>query len=300
VARPVKTHHSGARRNAFQEFEITSPAAIDLPGSQPVQPRARGAVRLATKPRGGRSVVADLYQSGSLKTLFPRRDGDSLEAVLINTAGGITGGDRFEIAAEVTSGTEVTLTTQAAERAYRAQTGEQGVLRTDLKVASGARLNWLPQETILYNGSALSRRLDMALEPGAVALMVEPVVFGRLASAETLDTASFRDHVRITRDGLPIYTDRMAFDGDIAAHMARPAVGAGAAAMASVVYVAPDAEAHLSRCRSFLPATAGASLLARDMLVLRLLAADGFALRRSLVPVLESLSHGTLPRTWMI
>jgi urease accessory protein len=270
------------------------PVASDLAP----QPRARGAVRLGTTagPRG--TAIAHLRQAGSLKLVFPRA-APAVQAVLVNTAGGITGGDRFEVDIHAGAGSRLTLTTQAAERAYRAQPGSSGRLTTRLHAASGARLDWLPQETILFDGCDLSRRLYVDLESGADLLLAEPVVFGRAAMGERLTDARFSDAITIRRDGKPIYLDRLRFAGDVTAYLARPAIARGAGAMATLVYAAPDAEVQITPLRAVLTGDAGASLIAPDLLVMRLLAADGFALRQTLVPVLTRLSGQDLPRAWM-
>ncbi len=251
----------------------------------------------------GPDRLGRLRQSGSLKCLFPRRDRAGLEAVLVNTAGGITGGDRFEIAAQVGAGARLILTSQTAERAYAAQPGEVGRLVTRLDVGPGGRLDWIPQETILFDTSALSRRLTVTLAPGATTLVAEPLIFGRTAMGEEVRKGQFHDRIEIRRDGRPLYRDAMRLDGDIAARLDRPHAGGGARALASVVYVAPDAEAQLAAVRRALPGTGGASLIGDDVLALRLLAGDGFELRRSLIPILTRLmstSGGDLPKPWMI
>ena len=118
----------------------------------PSQPRARGEAQVTAKARDGASVIASLRQAGSSKLVFPR-GGAGLQAVLVNTAGGITGGDRFALSATAGPGTQLTLTTQAAERAYGAQPDETGRVTNRLRVSEGAQLNWLPQETILFENS---------------------------------------------------------------------------------------------------------------------------------------------------
>lgn len=218
----------------------------------------------------------------------------------MNTAGGITGGDRFEIAAQAGPGATLTLTTQAAERVYAASAGEVGRLETRLAVAAGARLNWIPQETILFDRSALTRRLVVTLAPDAALLLAEPLVFGRGAMGEDLRAASFEDRIEIRREGRPLYLDAVRLDGDIAARLDRPHVARGARAMVSLVYVAADAEAHLGPLRALLPGTGGVSLIGDEVLALRLLAADGFDLRRHLVPILTRLTGADLPKPWMI
>ncbi|TCO72010.1 urease accessory protein UreD [Rhodovulum euryhalinum] len=256
-------------------------------------------MRLAAKARADGSALADLRQSGAFKALFPRPRDGAVDAILVNTAGGITGGDRFEAQVEARAGSHLRVTTQAAERAYRAQPGERGRVRNRLAVGPGARLDWLPQETILFEGSALERTLMADLAADARLLLVEPLVFGRAAMGEVVHDALFRDRIEIRREGVPLYLDALRLHGDVAADLARPAVAGGAGAMASLVFADPGAEAHLGPLRALMPATGGASLLRKDVLVMRLLAPDSFALRRVLVPVLMRLTGNSLPRSWM-
>jgi urease accessory protein len=228
-------------------------------------------------------------------------DAAGLQAVLVNTAGGITGGDRFSLSATAGPDTHLTLTTQAAERAYGAQPGETGRLRNRLTVAQGARLDWLPQETILFENSRLRRDMQVDLAADARLLFVESLVLGRALMGEALHAVTFHDRVEIRRDGHPVFLDALALTGDANAHMTRAAEGAGA--LASVVFAAPEAAGLLGPVRAVLDATptpAGASLLAPDLLHIRLLAPDSFGLRKALIPALTLLSHGPLPRTWMI
>src|SRR6056297_1328080 len=267
--------------------------------AQTTPPRARGRAALSSKVVNGRSVLADLHQSGAFKVVFPRAD-DGLRPILLNTAGGVTGGDRFALDVHVAANTHVSLTTQAAERAYRAQPGEIGHVRTTAKVHDGGCLHWLPQELILYNGCAMDRRLRIELSPKARLLMVEPIVFGRTAMGETLTEGHFRDRIEVNRTGQPIYRDALHLSGDIAAKLARSAVAGGAVAMASLLYVAPDAPAHLDRVRAYLGEWGAASLLRADVLVLRLVASDSHVLRLHLLPVLDLLSQSNLPASWRL
>jgi urease accessory protein len=240
-----------------------------------------------------------LRQSGALKLLFPRR-ADDVHAILINTAGGITGGDRFDISGKAGADTRLTISTQAAERVYRAQPHQTGRVHTNLRVQSGARLNWVPQETILFDGCALHRSLSVDLDEGAEFLMVEPVIFGRRAMGEELRDVRFDDRVSIRRAGDEIYRDGVHIWGDAAAQMDRPAIGGGARAMASLVLARPGAETQLPTVRDIIGTSGGASMLATDLLVVRLLAADGFELRRRLLPLLDHLTENALPNSWRL
>lgn len=288
-------------KSTLRSDQINQFLAIDTRAAVQPQPRAVGAGALSVYgDEGGITRLKDLRQSGSMKLVFPRTHRADCEVILVNTAGGITGGDRFALDITVGQGATLSLTTQAAERAYRAQPGELGEVTTRLHVEGGGFLKWLPQELILFDRSALHRRLDITLATDARLLMVEPLVFGRATMPEVLDDVVFSDRIRIMREGRPLYLDGMDLAGNATAHLARSAIAAGAGAMASVVLVCADAPRHLDPVRALLPATAGASLLRDDLLVVRLLAADSFVLRKSLIPVLEHLSTSPLPTSWSL
>ncbi|MBJ3763783.1 urease accessory protein UreD [Maribius pontilimi] len=261
-------------------------------------PRSLGALKLSTKRVGERSAIDRFRTSGSTKVAFPRR-ADAVEAIVLNTAGGLTGGDRFELSAQAGPGSHLVVTTQAAERAYRSQSGVARI-RTHLSVADGAVLHWLPQELIVFDGASIDRQLDVDLDPGATLVLVESMVFGRRAMGETVTQGRVRDTIAIRRNDAPIYWDRVDLGGNIAERLARPALGAGLGALATVLCCGPHAEACLPRIRALLPETGGASLVADDVLSIRLLAEDSFLLRRALVPVLEVLTATHLPKSWSL
>ncbi|WP_298914188.1 urease accessory protein UreD [uncultured Roseobacter sp.] len=261
-------------------------------------PRSVGSLRLSTKRVQERSGLARFRTSGSIKVAFPRRD-DAVEAIILNTSGGLTGGDRVDLMAEAGAGSHLILTTQAAERAYRSRSGHARV-GTRLAAAAGSTLHWLPQETIVFDGASIERRLHVDLATNAELVLVEPIVFGRRAMGETLTSGTFRDSITINRDNEPIYLDRIDLTGDIGTQLARPAVCAGMTSLASALYCGPRAQGLLPAVRQALPATGGASLLAPDLLSIRCLASDSFLLRRSLVPVLEMLTDNPLPKSWSL
>ncbi|MEL6478630.1 MAG: urease accessory protein UreD [Pseudomonadota bacterium] len=268
--------------------------------ARPHQPRAEGHVTVTARATGGASRLDRLRQSGSAKALFPKGAGDEVQAVLLNTAGGVTGGDRFSYRGTAASGAALTLTTQAAERAYRAKPGETGQVEARLDAGAGARIDWLPQETILFDGARVTRRLEVDLAEDATLLAVEPLIFGRIAMGEALQQLTFTDHWRVRRSGRLIYADALRLVGEGEALIARPFTFAGARAMASILYTGPEAEARLAPLRATLSATAGASLIRPGVLVARVLAEDGFQLRRSLIPALRCLRGGALPKVWTL
>lgn len=260
--------------------------------------RARGSGRIAVRAEGGVTRLARLYQDGCGKIRLPRdARAEGLEAVLINSSGGLTGGDRMDWAAEVGDGARLTLSTQACEKVYRARDGvaEQ---RAALTVGAGARLDWLPQETILFDGGALSRRLEADLAEDARLLCVEAVILGRTAMDETVRSGALHDRWRIRREGRLVFADDLRLDGAIAEIAAKAPMLAGARAFASLLLLADDAEALLGPLRAALGPTGGASAF-DGKLFARVAAPDGFALRQALLPALEILRDGApLPRVW--
>lgn len=253
---------------------------------------------VAVKLGHGASRLADLRQSGSAKILFPRTHTPDLHAILLNTAGGITGGDRFKYAALAGDRASLTLSTQACERGYKAQPGSTGILEANLCVGASASLHWLPQETILFDGAALQRQLNVEMAADATFLGVEPIIFGRTAMGETVHNLRLSDQWRIRREGQLVYADALRIQGDFQKIAARRAVLNGAAAMASIVLIAPDAETRLTPLRKMLPPDGGASIIRPGVLSARIVAADGFSLRRTLIPILEYLRGTPLPTVW--
>lgn len=252
---------------------------------------------MSTDPQ---SRLSRLRQTGSLKVLFPRNDASGLQTVLVNTAGGLTGGDEFSFRAKAASGSTLTITTQAAERAYRAQTDQTAKVTNRVTLDEKARVNWLPQETILFENSSLVRSLRVDMSGTSDLLLAEPIVFGRAAMGERLNSASFQDRIEIWRDDELLFLDAMNLSGDIHAKLKRIGRGTEIGALVSLIYVAPDAETKLGEVRALLPESGGASLIRDTVLFLRCVATDSFELRQSLMPILRHLSGETLPRPWML
>lgn len=263
-------------------------------------PRAIGTLKLRVRASVRGSEIAGLQYSGSTRVLFPRQQNTALTGVVLNTAGGITGGDSFSANARVGADSRLTLTTQAAERVYRAAVNEVAEIKVSLQADAGGRVDWLPQETILYDGCALRRRLNVRLAGDATFLAVEPLVFGRVAMGEMLQQVDFRDRWRVRVAGELVFADSLRLTGNVQEQLQRTAVAGGARAMASVLLVTPNAEAFLDRVRLLVGDTGGVSLIRPGVLFARILAEDSYLLRRILLPVLKLLNQADLPRTWMI
>ncbi len=264
-----------------------------------LQPRAQGRAFIVARTREGRTRLERLYQQGSAKCLLPRV-AHGMEAVLLNTAGGITGGDHLAYGAEVREGASLTLTTQAAERIYRAQPGTVGRIESRLTIGPGARIDWLPQETILFDRASLRRSLDVDMAPDATLLAVEPLILGRQAMGERITRAGLADHWRIRRGGRLVYADSLRLVGPVADLAARPALLGPNRAAASLVYVAPDAEARLAAARALLPAEGAGASAWNGLLSVRLVCGDGAALRSALIRFLTGFRAAPLPRVWSL
>ena len=265
-----------------------------------VMQRARGAARLTIAADGPLTRLVESYQSGSAKLRFPYRSADApLEATLLNTAGGVTGGDHLSCSVVAENGARGVVATQAAERIYRRSAGVARI-ETTLTVGADAALDWLPQETILFDRSALARTLTADVQPTGRLLAVEAIVLGRAAMRETARDVIVRDSWRIHRGGKLIFADGLRLDGDAVATMAGGATGNGAAAIATLVLVAPDAETRIDAARDALidaAGEAGASAWS-GMLVARLIAATGQALRADLMRLIIALRGASMPRVW--
>ena len=265
----------------------------------PRMQRTRGAARVRLARMGGRTRLADLHQSGSAKAMLPRTHGPHPEIVFLNTSGGVTGGDQLTYALDVGAGAAAVGTTQTAERAYKALGGAQGPGRIDTRLRLGpeARLAWLPQELILFEGSDLDRRTQVEMAESAELAFLETLVAGRAAMGETLGHHSLREDRQIRRGGRLVFHEPLHLD---AAMLAHPAGLAGARAVATLVIVARDAADRLSGLRarlSFDGVTAAASAW-DGKLVLRLLAPAAWPLRRALTARLPAVTGTPLPRVW--
>jgi urease accessory protein len=260
--------------------------------------RAQAEARASFQRIAGRTEPRRLFETGGLRWRFPRST-SPCEAVIVNTGGGVAGGDALRVELALNEGAEVAATTPAAEKLYRSD-GPAARLETHLSLARRARLLWLPQETILFDGARLERKLSVDMAFDAELLLVESLVFGRLAMGETAIDTRLTDSWRIRRDGKLVFADETRFD-HAAAALDRIAVGAGARAVATIVAAALNVEARLPDLRAALEEGEGveAGASAFDGLVAaRLVAPSPSRLRRALIASILALGGGKPPRLW--
>ena len=273
--------------------------------------RSLGEVKVSFKRRADRTALATVHQSGCCKARFPVPEPSAWpEAVLINTAGGLTDGDRISVKAGWRSHAQATITTQAAERIYRSRGGPARI-RNKLSIAANATAFWLPQETILFDGGQFERTFDADIADGGRLLACESTVFGRSAMGETVKSGLLLDKWRVRYASELVFADGLRLDGDIVRRLERPALMHGATAIASIVLVDEDAGRVIEPLRSVLHATRSVSGCSSvgPVVVIRLLAGSGADLRRDLVLILQEtmrlLRHDgeptgctKLPRVW--
>jgi urease accessory protein len=261
--------------------------------------RAQGAVRFDVRCDDGTTRRGRLHESGSLRVRFPSPENEGLSAVLINTAGGVAGGDRFDIAISAGEGARLTLTTAAAEKVYRAPAAP-AQLDISLRAASRAHLGWLPQETILFDRARISRRIDIDLAEDASLLLCEIVVFGRAAMGERMERGEFVDRWRLRRGGRLVFAETVRLDGDIGAKLARPAVAKGGLAIGTAVIV-PGDEAVVARIREAADSFGGEVGISawNGFAMARFCAQDAARLRADMMTVLGRASPSPLPRLWL-
>jgi len=259
--------------------------------------RAVGSVAFSVKRVVGKTRRAEVHEAGSLRVRCPGSPAEELEAVLINTAGGIAGGDRFDLDVKAGQGTHLVVTTAAAEKVYRSL-GPDSEISVKLDVAGGATLAWLPQETILFDRARLSRTIDVSLAADARLFLAEAIVFGRSGMGEAVEEGALFDRWRVRRAGKLIYAESVRLDGAIAERLAHAAVAKGSIAIATVLTV-PGDEAMVEKVRALQDGfigEVGASAW-NGIAAVRLCAADGAALRHDLMRVMTA-ARGSLPRIW--
>lgn len=273
----------------------------------PVLQRSDGSGRLHFVAAGGRTQARGLYQSDPVRILFPHPErGEPLPAVVVTTSGGLVGGDRIRLDFAADAGTVATVATQAAEKVYRS-TGADTRLHVTIRVAAGAWLEWLPQETILFDGARLARTTDVDLAAGGRLLALEMLVFGRRARGETFASGRLRDDWRVRVDGHLAWADALRLDEPLGPAFAAAAGLDGAAAMATLLLAGDGGAEARDAVRAVAEAHPGVRIGASvvgPVMVARFLGSDARALRNSVIAAVGRVRHRLaglserLPELW--
>jgi urease accessory protein len=261
--------------------------------------RARGAVTFDVHQAEGVTRRRHLHESGSLRVRFPSPEADGLSAVFVNTAGGVAGGDRFDIEIATGEGSRLAVTTAAAEKVYRAA-GPAAELNIALKLAAGSHLSWLPQETILFDRARVTRRIEIDLADSASLLLCEIVVFGRAAMGERMLQGEFVDRWRVRRGGRLVFAETVRLDGEVGEKLIRPAIAKGGVAIGTALIVPGDA-ALVEPIRELSPSFGGEVGISQwnGFAMARFCAQDAAKLRADMMAVLGRAGGAALPRLWL-
>jgi urease accessory protein len=262
--------------------------------------RMRGRGFASLRLREGAICLKDLHQSGSAKVFLPKIYAKTPEVVFLNTAGGVTGGDHIRYELDVGAGAAATATTQTAERAYQS-TGDVGRVDVAVKVGAGARVDWLPQETILFVPSNMARKTIVELAPDATFAMVETIVLGRAAMGETIHAARFADWREVRRGGAVQWVEPFALSPAVLQGASSSVTLGGARAFATIAFFAAGAVDALSPIRAVLAqfeTVKAAASAWEGRVIVRLHSQDAWPLQRAVAQVLERIRTDPLPRVW--
>jgi urease accessory protein len=259
--------------------------------------RAVSRIALTVAAADGTTRRTRVVEDGSLRVRFPRPASRALDAVVVNTAGGIAGGDRLDVRVAVGERARLVVTTAAAEKIYRSL-GPDAAIHLELSVQAHGSLLWLPQETILFDRARLSRNIDVELADDATLVLAEALVFGRAAMGEAVERGRLFDRWRVRRNGRLVFAETVRLGEAIGATLREPAVAAGAAAVATL-FICPADAARVAAVRECAQARGEVAISAwNGFAVARFVAADGAALRNDLIAAVTALGV-TLPRLWL-
>jgi urease accessory protein len=255
--------------------------------------RAVGACRIVLSGSERGTRVMDIFQRSPIRVLFPRANGAAIEeAVLVNTAGGIAGGDRLESSVTVLANASIAITSQAADKIYRAL-NEPARIATKLKASEGAKLAWLPQETIVFNRARISRETEIEFSSGAEVLALEWLVLGRTAQGEKMAGGHITDSWRVMKDGRLIWADSFRVTDEMFHHLHRKALLSDCIAFATLIYFGPDLETRLELLRNIASSIVChcAPTSVSGLIIVRFAAKDSFDLRIALRNFLQQFSE---------
>jgi urease accessory protein len=265
-----------------------------------------GSAEIGFRDDAGTTRLAHLYHHDPLRVLFPTpAKGDPTTAVVATTSGGIVGGDRMAVTATAGDDARAMVTMQAAEKVYRSA-GPDATVDVRLAAGAGAWLEWLPQETILFEGARLRRTTRVDLAADASVLAGEMIVLGRIARGERMATGLVRDAWEVRREGRLVWADALHVDGDVAGAIDAPAGLGGAVAIATVVLAAPGAPDLRDAVRDLLPAAGAGATVVAGLLLVRLMGPDPAVVRAGFAKVWSELRTAAggcpaaLPRIWHV
>ena len=220
--------------------------------------------------------------------------------VLVNTAGGLTGGDEFELRVGANGDTHLTVSTQTAERVYRALGSQNADIRAKMTVTGAATLTGYRRKQFCLM-DRFSRHLDIQMDENTNFLASEMMVFGQTAMQKALRQGRVRDQWRIWRDGRLIHAEAFRLDGQIMEKLHHKASSASKVCFATTIYISCDAEAKAGAVRGFFHSFTDVQTAVsawKGKLVIRSLSNDTATLKKLLAQFIEQFRQMANPRVW--
>lgn len=284
----------------FTDTSRSEPARADLAARHRLSNiRANAGVVIEAQACGGETRLTTLAEHGGYRAKFPDVPHRGLEAAIINTGGGVVGGDRISFAAHARCNSQLTISSSTAERVYRSN-GDVAEIGVALTADDQSTLAWLPQPAILFSRSRLRRHIEADVATDACLLIAETIVFGRIASGEVMGDGMLHDSWRVRRGGRLVFAEATRLAGALQPTLARPAVASGARCTALLLCVAPKAEDGVAAVRDAvtgLDAVIGVSAW-NGQLVLRALAARIDVLQCAFARAIGALRVCNIPAAW--
>lgn len=266
-------------------------------GDLPASVRVDACLKLIVEKPGSRLRLAERHESGAFRFRMPRREAGAIEAMLVNVAGGLAGGDRVLLEAEVREGASLVLSSAAGERIYRSG-GDETRISIDLRAEANATLVWLPNETILHDGARFRRDVSITLHPRARLLFGEVIQLGRVASGERFRSGMMIDQWRVSIGGRMAFAEATRLEREMLARSQRPGGLGNAPFMATLLLAGEGAADRLAAIRQALvaePSVMAAATAHSGLVFARLLSEDDVAQRRVFLSAIRAASGDDLP-----
>lgn len=259
-----------------------------------------------------RTVMAERSHFGPLrilKPLYPEGE-DICHGVIVHPPGGIVAGDSLSIDVDVKTSASALITTPGAQKWYRSG-GKSASAETRLRVAAGASLEWLPQETMVFDGAFARQTLEIQLSANARFFGWEMLCLGRTTRGERFNEGQFRQRMELVREEscAPLWRESMLLDGDDA--LLRSPLGMGGHPVLGTAWLVYPCDAHdgvalLGEVREALgeQAAAAASSPEPGLIVVKVLGDAPETVRNLLIAVWRKMRkqiigrEAVLPRIW--
>tara|TARA_B110000037_G_scaffold81695_1_gene97314 strand:+ start:588 stop:1397 length:810 start_codon:yes stop_codon:yes gene_type:complete len=258
--------------------------------------RAHGDIDVRIK----NNQISKFFQSGSAKVFYPKCHDKIKELVLVNTAGGLTSGDKFSYKIDINNQSSVFVTTQTAERAYKGLENSSKI-KVELSIDRFSNLYWIPQELILFNNCNLQRNINVNVNGSSNFLLAETTIFGRTAMGEYLEEGTFIDNWRIYENTKLLHAEALSLNGNIKEQLSKIASTNGGVAICNIFVCGKKFLHNENELKKYIINT-DTVLLSHsawnDKLLIRMVAQNAYDLKKIQKKILLCLSNNSLPKVW--